>query len=127
MKQIEKLTKEAESFIELIRQKWRKIALDTGPLNRKKADLAVKEAYRALGWREPEIIFLNSPHGVGEIIKQKSPEELAKQLGAPLLLLYPLNFPNSYKPNFTKICGRGYRGNCRTSNYLIICLFGKIL
>jgi hypothetical protein len=89
MKQIEKLTKEAESFIELIRQKWRKIALDTGPLNRKKADLAVKEAYRALGWREPEIIFLNSPHGLEEIIKQKSPEELATQLGAPLLLSLP--------------------------------------
>lgn len=89
MKQIEKLTKEAESFIELIRQKWRKIALDTGPINRKKADLAVKEAYRVLGWREPEIIFLNSPDGVGEIIKQKSPEELAKQLGAPLLLSLP--------------------------------------
>lgn len=88
-KKIEKLAIEAESFIGLIRQKWRKITFSTNPIDREKADGAVKEAYAAMGWPEPEIVFLESPHAVGKIIKQQSPQELAKQLGAPLLLSLP--------------------------------------
>lgn len=88
-KKIEKLTKEAESFIGLIRQKWRNSSFSTNPIDREKAYRAVKTAYGALGWREPEIVFLKSPHAVSEIIKQKSSQELATQLGAPLLLSLP--------------------------------------
>ena len=88
-KKIEKLAIEAESFIGLIRQKWRKIVFSTNPINREKAEGAIKEAYEAMECRQPEIVFLQSPHEVGKIIKQKSAQELAKQLGAPLLLSLP--------------------------------------
>lgn len=88
-KKIEKLTPAREAFIPLIRQKWRSIAFSTNPIDREKATAAVKAAYAAMGSQEPEIIFLNSPEAVKEILEQKSSSELAEWLGSPLLLSLP--------------------------------------
>jgi hypothetical protein len=42
-------------------EKWRRIYLDTQPIDRIKAAAAVQQAYRVMGKPEPEIIFCPSP------------------------------------------------------------------
>ena len=59
---IEKLTPEQEALIPVYREKWRKIALSTEPIDREKAAEAVKATYSCLGFKLPEIIFTESPY-----------------------------------------------------------------
>ncbi|MBD2183152.1 hypothetical protein H6G03_19140 [Planktothrix sp. FACHB-1375] len=62
---IEKLTPEQEALIPIYRDKWRKIALSTEPIDKEKAAEAVKKAYALIGLPEPEILFYDSPYAVG--------------------------------------------------------------
>lgn len=56
-----KLTPEQEALIPVTRAKWRAIAVSTEPIDRQKASLAVKEAYKLIGKQEPNIVFFRSP------------------------------------------------------------------
>ncbi|MEH1826576.1 MAG: DUF6745 domain-containing protein [Nostoc sp.] len=62
MSLIEKLTPEQEALIPVYREKWRAIALSTERIDREKAAKAVKVAYAAFGFEEPDIIFCDSPY-----------------------------------------------------------------
>ena len=59
---IDKLTPEQEALIPVYQEKWRRIALSTEPIDREKAAKAVNFAYTAIGIKEPEIIFFDSPN-----------------------------------------------------------------
>ncbi len=59
---IEELTPQQKALIPVYREKWRKIALSTEPIDREKAAQSVKFAYAALGYKEPQIIICDSPH-----------------------------------------------------------------
>lgn len=59
--EITQLTPEQQSLIRVYRQKWKKIAYSTEPIDREQAGLAVKSAYAMIGKKEPKIIFLDSP------------------------------------------------------------------
>lgn len=59
--EITQLTPEQQSLIRVYRQKWKKIAYSTEPIDREQAGLAVKCAYAMIGKKEPKIIFLDSP------------------------------------------------------------------
>ncbi|MEH2242444.1 hypothetical protein [Nostoc sp.] len=61
MSLIEKLTFEQEALIPVYREKWQKMALSTERIDKDKAAEAVKVAYAAFGFEEPEIIFCDSP------------------------------------------------------------------
>uniref|UniRef100_UPI0030D73295 DUF6745 domain-containing protein n=1 Tax=Fortiea sp. LEGE XX443 TaxID=1828611 RepID=UPI0030D73295 len=50
-------------MIPVYREKWRKIALSTERIDRKKAAEAVKSVYKFMGFDEPEILFFDSPYG----------------------------------------------------------------
>ncbi len=60
-RKIEKLTPEQEALIPVYREKWRKIALSTEPINREKAAEAVKKAYTSTRNKEIEVFFYDSP------------------------------------------------------------------
>ncbi|MDZ8189879.1 MAG: hypothetical protein RMX96_34220 [Nostoc sp. ChiSLP02] len=62
MSLIEKLTPEQEALIPVYREKWQRIALSTERVIREKASEAVKVAYTAFGFEQPEIIFCDSPY-----------------------------------------------------------------
>ncbi|MEH1897666.1 MAG: DUF6745 domain-containing protein [Nostoc sp.] len=62
MSLIENLTPEQEALIPVYREKWRAIALSTERIDREKAAEAVKVAYTAFGFEEPEIIFCDSAY-----------------------------------------------------------------
>lgn len=59
---IQLLFDKCNNEIPLYREKWRGIALQTGPIDRHKAKEAVKSAYAVLGKQEPEIVFFDSPY-----------------------------------------------------------------
>lgn len=58
---IEQLTPQQKALIPVYREKWRKIALSTEPIEREKAAESVRFAYAALGYKEPQIIICDSP------------------------------------------------------------------
>jgi hypothetical protein len=58
---IEQLTAQQQALIPVYREKWRKIALSTEPIDREKAVESVRFAYAALGYKEPQIIICDSP------------------------------------------------------------------
>lgn len=65
----EKLTPEQEALILFYREKWRvkptagfANALSTEPIDYQKASATVKAAYRAFGFKEPEIFFCSNPY-----------------------------------------------------------------
>lgn len=58
---MKKLTPEQEALIPVYRDKWRQIALSTEPIDRAKAESAIKAAYIANGKPEPEVEFYSSP------------------------------------------------------------------
>jgi hypothetical protein len=68
MPKIEKLTSEQEALIPVYREKWRKIALSTEPIDQERATKAIKEMYTFLSKKEPEILFFSSPHEALELI-----------------------------------------------------------
>lgn len=59
---ITELTPEQEALIPVYREKWRKIALSTERIDRKKAADAIKAAYTWFGAKQPEILFVDSPY-----------------------------------------------------------------
>jgi hypothetical protein len=59
---ITELTKEQEEYLPVFRQEWLDKALRTDPIDRKKAEAAVKNLYRINGLAEPEVIFADSPY-----------------------------------------------------------------
>ncbi|WP_445300039.1 hypothetical protein [Microcoleus sp. AT3-A2] len=54
---VKKLTQEQTALIPVYREKWRAIALSTGPINRSQAEETIKLAYSAIGKKAPEIIW----------------------------------------------------------------------
>lgn len=61
MSLIEKLKPQQEALIQVYRDKWRRIALSTEPINHEKATEAVKAVYEVVGLPKPKIIFCDSP------------------------------------------------------------------
>lgn len=59
---MEKLTPEQEALIPVYREKWKKLAFSTAPIDREKAAEAIKAAYVFIGKDEPEIVFEDSPN-----------------------------------------------------------------
>lgn len=59
---IAELTPEQEALIPVYLEKWRSIALSTEPIDRQKADEAVKAVYEIIGEQEPLIVFFDSPY-----------------------------------------------------------------
>lgn len=61
-KMTEELTPQQEdSFLNYL-EKWRKIALSTEPINREKAEAAIKTAYTLIDEPEPQVFFFDSPY-----------------------------------------------------------------
>ncbi|HEY9875913.1 MAG TPA: hypothetical protein V6D12_20955 [Candidatus Obscuribacterales bacterium] len=109
---ISELTPEQAELMSFYCKKWKMLALKTGPINRTKATIAVKAAYTAIGFQEPDVIFYDSPHTalntgilsqplsqlksqIGEAIQTQLENQLLGQmylLVLPLLRLYKL-FP----------------------------------
>ena len=59
---IEKLTPQQEaSFLKYL-EKWRKVALSTEPINREKAESAIKKAYTLIDEPQPQVFFFDSPY-----------------------------------------------------------------
>ncbi len=58
---ITELTPEQELLISVYREKWRKIALNTEPIDKNQATAAIKAVYQALNLSEPDISFYDSP------------------------------------------------------------------
>ena len=57
---IEKLTPEQEALIPIIRDEWIKIALDTSPISKERAEAAIKLTYQ--GYEPPqEILWFDNP------------------------------------------------------------------
>lgn len=74
------LNPKQEALIPAIRQKWRAIAFPPEPVNRQKAEEAVKAAYKLIGKKEPEIIFFDSPYAALKTILEQLVQQLDKQL-----------------------------------------------
>ncbi|MEG4858853.1 hypothetical protein QUB75_14225 [Microcoleus sp. K1-B6] len=58
---IEQLTPQQQVLIPVYREKWRKIALSTEPIDSQKATQSVRFAYAALGYKQPQIVICDSP------------------------------------------------------------------
>ena len=56
---IEKLTSEQEALIAIIRDEWIKIALDTSPTDKERAEAAINLTYE--GYEPPEIFWFDNP------------------------------------------------------------------
>jgi len=65
---VKKLTPEQAALIPVYREKWRAIALSTGPINRSQAAETIKSAYSAIGLKAPEIIFVDRPYEAADLI-----------------------------------------------------------
>lgn len=58
----EELTPQQEaSFLKYL-EKWRKVALSTEPINREKAEAAIKTAYTLIDEPQPQVFFFDSPY-----------------------------------------------------------------
>ena len=70
---IEQLTPEQEALIPVYREKWRRIALSTKPIDRQKAADTIKAAYAAVCFEEPYILFCDSPFAglINVILRQR--------------------------------------------------------
>lgn len=74
------LTLEQEALIPFYKEKWRKIAFNSAPINKEKAKEAINKAYELIGYAPPhEVIFVSSPYGANHWIIQQS-EYLTKTL-----------------------------------------------
>ncbi|UBF25037.1 hypothetical protein K9N68_25875 [Kovacikia minuta CCNUW1] len=61
MAQIETLTPEQETLIPIYREKWRKIALSTEPIDQGEVAAVIGRLYSIIAETEPEILFFDSP------------------------------------------------------------------
>ena len=83
---IENLIPEQEALIPVYREKWRQIALSSKPIDREKAAEAIKSAYIAIGYKQPRILFFDSPSAAIETIVHNSDlkRERGNKLGSQL-------------------------------------------
>jgi hypothetical protein len=81
---LEKLTPEQEALIPVYREKWRQIAFATEPIDRQKATEAIEAAYASIGFKQPEILFCDSPSIALKTIFHRKRETQKLQLGNPL-------------------------------------------
>ncbi len=58
----EKLTPQKEALFLNYLEKWRKVALSTEPINRDKAEEAIKTAYTLIDEPQPQVFFFDSPY-----------------------------------------------------------------
>ncbi len=58
----EQLTPQQETLFLKYLEKWRKVALSTEPINRKKAEAAIRTAYTLIDEPQPQIFFFDSPY-----------------------------------------------------------------
>ncbi len=65
---VKKLMPEQEALIPVYQEKWRAIALSTGPINRSQAVETIKAAYAIIGKKAPEVIFCDRPYQAAAII-----------------------------------------------------------
>ena len=65
---VKKLTPEQEILIPVYREKWRAIALSTGPINRSQAAETIKAAYAIIGKKAPEVVFCDRPYQAANTI-----------------------------------------------------------
>ena len=65
---VKKLTPAQEALIPVYQEKWRAIALSTGPINRSQAAETIKAAYAIIGKKVPEIVFCDRPYEAADII-----------------------------------------------------------
>lgn len=65
---VKKLTPEQAALIPVYREKWRAIALSTGPINRSQAAETIKVAYAVVGKKAPEVVFCDRPYEAAQII-----------------------------------------------------------
>ncbi|MBE9117507.1 hypothetical protein IQ249_16530 [Lusitaniella coriacea LEGE 07157] len=72
MKKFSLLTPEQEELISQYQEKWQDIQLSTEPIDRQRAENAVKEAYSAMRKKIPEIVFCDSPHAAMKLKAQSS-------------------------------------------------------
>jgi len=85
------LTLEQEALIPVYKEKWRKIAFNSAPINKEKAQQAIYKAYELIGYDPPhEVIFVSSPYAANRWIIQQS-ESLSKTLLANNALDYSYN------------------------------------
>lgn len=84
---IAQLTPEQEDLIPSIIEKWTRVFCSTQPIDRQKAEAAVKAAYGVMGKPEPVISFFSSPNAARLVVfEHQSPRQMAQQLGVPLLM-----------------------------------------
>ncbi|MEG4145644.1 DUF6745 domain-containing protein [Microcoleus sp. Pol12B5] len=93
---IETLTPEQEDLMLVYAEKWKKIMYSTEPLDCERATEAVKEAYRAINEKKPEIIFCRSPYkGANLVIDgDQSINHLSEKLGVNLCRLFKKQLKN---------------------------------
>jgi len=58
----EELTPQQEALFLNYLEKWRKVALSTEKINQKKAEEAIKTAYKLINEPEPQVFFFDSPY-----------------------------------------------------------------
>ncbi len=107
------LSPEQQALIPLYGEKWRQIAIQLGPIDSQKASLSVKKLYRLMGWKEPEVIFVESPRAacdyffislMGDRLNSLTVRQIKKQLesllGRALVSQIRGQFIGSLKQNF---------------------------
>ena len=65
---VKKLTPAQAALIPVYRDKWRALALSTGPINRSQAAETIQAAYAIIGKKAPEIVFCDRPYEAADII-----------------------------------------------------------
>ena len=88
MSKITQLTLEQEALISIYREKWRKIALSTERVDKKRAVESIQAVYNFLGYSEPEILFFESTKALAQniqcILEERIPN-LSEQTKEPVL------------------------------------------
>ncbi|RCJ38667.1 hypothetical protein A6770_39605 [Nostoc minutum NIES-26] len=97
---IEILTPEQKALVPLYQEKWRKIALSTGRIDREKAAKAVRNAYAVIKKTKPKIIFSDDANSSLQIF--------FNSIYLPHLLNYTLM--NTERKQFNKVLGNPISG-----------------
>jgi hypothetical protein len=101
MSPIKSLTPEQEALILVYRDKWREIVLSTEPIDRQRAEGALRAAYALAGKADPEFRFLNGPGELQELWQEQSfLNFFFGQLGE-LVPLYDTQFLKQLQNRFT--------------------------
>jgi len=82
-RKIQKLTPEQESRLPKFRDEWLRIGLDCAPIQRDRAEDAIKKAYRLAGLKEPSVfIHLDSPNqgAIGAAILKNFRDQVGDQV-----------------------------------------------